>query len=279
LRARTHRCVLPRPSCIMEIQVDAAPAATQPAATANDVYAGSAAGRDVVMATAAPTPAPAPATADSLQIEMPWPGRATPFRARPRQSAALSGNALIAAQAAWDALDKTPERQAIRQLVRLRQHDMRRRPVDDSARRVRQRQHDPVQVESDRGASAFSSYHITYQLRCLLLFESTDRTAPPRTEIEFYISVAFHLHYYVDSLVFASVDAVRHLSKHATRSQLRSRMAMRTRDSTRHPWLATGKSKPTKTFSCSSTRGVAMFRRQLPTFAQHKRLPRRIACR
>ena len=174
----------------MEIQVDAAPAATQPAATANDVYAGSAAGRDVVMATAAPTPAPAPATdEDSLEIEMPWPGRATPFRARPRQSAALSGNALIAAQAAWDALDKTPERQAIRQLVRLRQHDMRRRPVDDSARRVRQRQHDPVQVESDRGASAFSSYHITYQLRCLLLFESTDRTAPPRTEIEFYISV------------------------------------------------------------------------------------------
>ena len=118
----------------MEIQEDGDPAATQPASTANDVDAGSAAaaGSDVVMATA--PPAPALADEDSLDLEMAWPGRAGPFRARPRQSAALSGDVLHAAQAAWDLLDKTPERQAIRRLRQQRQQQMHERQQQHSVR-------------------------------------------------------------------------------------------------------------------------------------------------
>jgi len=150
---------LPLPSSLaMEIHEDGDLAAIQLASSANDVDADDSAGSDIVMATA--PPAPALADENLLDLEMPWPGRAVAFRARPRQSVALSGDALNAAQEAWDLLDKTPERQAFRRLRQQRQqqvHERQRQRVDDSARRVRQRQANPAQVAGDRGSCAVSN--------------------------------------------------------------------------------------------------------------------------
>ena len=75
------------------------------------------------------------------------------YRSRPRAQRGLDDGSLERIQAAWDAADRTDERDRIRRdRKRLKAREMRVRPADDSERRVRQRREDAQQQRTDRGA-------------------------------------------------------------------------------------------------------------------------------
>ena len=75
------------------------------------------------------------------------------FKKRPtRIKDFLDGDELAAAQHAWDALDNTPERVAMRYERKREQQRraMAARKVEDSARRVKARRNDPGQQQRDK---------------------------------------------------------------------------------------------------------------------------------
>ena len=78
------------------------------------------------------------------------------FKRRPCKSS-WSGAVLAQAQAAWDAVDNTPERREIKRLIgkekarRREQLRVRKRTADDNDRRVEQRSNSEAQQEHHRG--------------------------------------------------------------------------------------------------------------------------------
>ena len=92
-----------------------------------------------------PLPPPPP----KLAFEWRW----YTFKKRPtRIKDFLDGDELAAAQHAWDALDNTPERVAMRYERKREQQRraMAARKVEDSARRVKARRNDPGQQQRDK---------------------------------------------------------------------------------------------------------------------------------